>query len=187
MSETIGTPAGTAAEIVEIKETDAGDATDVRTADARTTDTRGKDAEHPAVHRAYSFACLNCGFGWEQDYELEQRADREGRVTLYYSANGVPVPSPLIQPKCPGCGGNHVRIFRAGRVADAANAWHTATHLHDRAPETRPEEPLSEPLPKLPELPEPEPVHGPVSAHRARRLHLPFHFHLRRRHSRPEA
>jgi hypothetical protein len=36
-------------------------------------------------------------------------------------------------------------------------------------------------------LPEPEPVHGPVSAHRARRLHLPFHFHLRRRHSRPEA
>ena len=126
-----------------------------------------------AVHKAYSFACLNCGYGWEQDYEVEQRPDREGRIEFHYRANGVPVPSPLAKPNCPGCSGTHVRIFRAGRVADAASAWYSATHARESAPAPDP-------------APTHTPEHGPARPRKERRLHLPFHFRLRRRHTTPE-
>lgn len=33
----------------------------------------------PTVHEAYSFACMKCGYGWEQAYEIEHHVDGEGR------------------------------------------------------------------------------------------------------------
>jgi hypothetical protein len=71
------------------------------------------------AHEAYSFACLNCGFVWEQAYEIEHVVDYNGQMVYRYKANGVPVASPLTHPACPGCGGPHVRIMASGRVARA--------------------------------------------------------------------
>ncbi|MFI6443386.1 hypothetical protein [Kitasatospora sp. NPDC050543] len=71
------------------------------------------------VREAYSFACLSCGYGWEQAYDIEHHVGRDGRTTHEYHANGVLVPSPLLKPTCPGCGGHTVRIMREGRVATA--------------------------------------------------------------------
>ncbi|MFI9782167.1 hypothetical protein ACIHEI_01460 [Kitasatospora sp. NPDC051984] len=72
------------------------------------------------VREAYSFACLNCGYGWEQAYDIEHHMDRDGHILVEYKANGVKVPSPLRELVCPGCGGERVRIMRAGRVAGLA-------------------------------------------------------------------
>ncbi|RKE20816.1 hypothetical protein [Streptomyces sp. TLI_171] len=72
------------------------------------------------VREAYSFACLNCGYGWEQAYDIEHHVGRDGRTVVEYKANGVRVPSPLRELVCPGCGGERVRIMRAGRVAGMA-------------------------------------------------------------------
>ncbi|MFJ5232441.1 hypothetical protein ACIQBJ_21410 [Kitasatospora sp. NPDC088391] len=72
------------------------------------------------VREAYSFACLNCGYGWEQAYDIEHHVGRDGHTVVQYKANGVRVPSPLRELVCPGCGGERVRIMRAGRVADLA-------------------------------------------------------------------
>ncbi|MEV0530261.1 hypothetical protein [Kitasatospora sp. NPDC050463] len=71
------------------------------------------------VREAYSFACLSCGYGWEQAYDIEHHVARDGHVVFEYHANGVRVPSPLLKPTCPGCGGHTVRIMREGRVAVA--------------------------------------------------------------------
>jgi hypothetical protein len=165
MSEHIGDPdrgeaAGTAADTSPI-----GTATG--TAAARTTTTRTTPAPE-TVHEAYAFACLNCGYGWEQAYEIEHRTDAEGHQVIRYRANGVPVPSPLSSPGCPGCGGSHVRILRAGRVAEAHAFWH-APRPAARARAAVPESTVSTARPR-----------------REHRLHLPFHFLLRRRHSTPE-
>ncbi|MEZ0091293.1 hypothetical protein [Streptacidiphilus sp. EB129] len=165
------------------------------------------------AHEAYAFACLNCGYGWEQEYEIGHRKDAQGRSGTYYRANGVPVPSPLTKPSCPGCGGEHVRIMRAGRVAEAAAAWHLP--LHPTAEDDRRNaaeaafmaripavtEPASEPRSEpgaetgsgsraeRESGPEPAPVAPAPRPERRerRRLHLPFHLRLRRHHhSTPE-
>ncbi|MER5636015.1 hypothetical protein ABT095_03560 [Kitasatospora sp. NPDC002227] len=78
------------------------------------------------VREAYSFACLSCGYGWEQAYDIEHHRARDGHVLIEYHANGVRVPSPLLKPACPGCGGHTVRIMRAGRVATVESTLHTA-------------------------------------------------------------
>ena len=78
------------------------------------------------VREAYSFACLSCGYGWEQAYEIEHHVARDGHTAIEYHANGVRVPSPLLQPSCPGCGGHVVRIMRAGRVTGVASFPHHA-------------------------------------------------------------
>ncbi|MFB6890676.1 hypothetical protein ACFCX4_15320 [Kitasatospora sp. NPDC056327] len=78
------------------------------------------------VREAYSFACLSCGYGWEQAYDIEHHAARDGHVVFEYHANGVRVPSPLLKPTCPGCGGHTVRIMREGRVAVADQPWQHA-------------------------------------------------------------
>jgi hypothetical protein len=208
-------------------------AADPATAMLRAEDTESRAPAAPApptrsaVHEAYAFACFNCGYGWEQEYEIEHRPDTQGRPGTYYRANGVPVPSPLTKPSCPGCGGTHVRIMRAGRVAEAAAHWHAP--LHPLADEDRgrtetgsaqrgkamggtggsakaePAKAQSTPVESAPaeggkaeggkaeggkaeaqpgagstapgptDLEHPEP-----RAHR--RLHLPFHFRLRREH-----
>lgn len=69
------------------------------------------------AREAYSFACLSCGYGWEQAYEIERRVGVGGRAWVTYRADGVEVPSPLTRPTCRNCGEHRVRIMRAGRVA----------------------------------------------------------------------
>jgi hypothetical protein len=107
MSETFGASAGSAG-------TTTNDFTPGDSAAAAPEATR---RESKIVHEAYSFACLNCGFGWEQAYEIEHQLDLQGRTVHVYRANGVRVASPLTRPTCPGCGGHLVRIMRAGNVA----------------------------------------------------------------------
>lgn len=69
------------------------------------------------VHEAYSFACMRCGHGWEQSYEIEHHTDPAGGDFVVYKADGRRVPSPLSSPTCTNCGGHVVRIMRAGRVS----------------------------------------------------------------------
>jgi len=69
------------------------------------------------VHEAYAFACMRCGYGWEQAYEIEHHVDGSGRPFVIYKADGEQVPSPLSRPTCTNCGGHVVRIMRAGRVS----------------------------------------------------------------------
>ncbi|PZT69311.1 hypothetical protein DN402_20425 [Streptomyces sp. SW4] len=69
------------------------------------------------VHESYSFACMRCGYGWEQSYAIEHHTDAEGRAFVRYLADGRTVPSPLTRPACQNCDGHVVRIMRPGRVA----------------------------------------------------------------------
>ncbi|MEW2066089.1 hypothetical protein [Streptomyces sp. NPDC007346] len=71
------------------------------------------------VHEAYAFACMRCGYGWEQSYEIEHHVDVHGQEFVVYTADGERVPSPLSTLTCANCGGHVVRIMGAGRVADA--------------------------------------------------------------------
>ncbi|MGE6729718.1 hypothetical protein [Streptomyces sp. NPDC059900] len=87
-----------------------------------TTASRASDAisaAHPAntVHESYAFACMRCGHGWEQSYEIEHHVDGEGKEFVMYRADGLHVPSPLTRPTCLNCGGHVVRIMRAGQVS----------------------------------------------------------------------
>ncbi|WP_329615813.1 hypothetical protein OG244_24275 [Streptomyces brevispora] len=69
------------------------------------------------VHEAYAFACMRCGHGWEQAYEIEHHVDASNHAFVVYKADGERVPSPLSTPTCTNCGGHVVRIMRAGRVS----------------------------------------------------------------------
>ncbi|WP_327290772.1 hypothetical protein [Streptomyces sp. NBC_01198] len=95
------------------------------------SDTRGSGPRAPrpaagpgtdVVHEAYSFACMNCGHGWEQAYEIEHHVDTAGRSYVTYLADGTLVPSPLTHPTCDNCEGHRVRIMPPGRVAGVAAA-----------------------------------------------------------------
>jgi hypothetical protein len=77
---------------------------------------------------AYSFACLNCGYGWEQAYEIEHHTDAAGRPYVTYLAEGRTVPSPLTRPTCDNCDGHQVRIMGSGRVSDAVAAQWSLGH-----------------------------------------------------------
>ncbi|GAA1349295.1 hypothetical protein ACFPK5_15825 [Streptomyces beijiangensis] len=69
------------------------------------------------VHEAYAFACMRCGYGWEQAYEIEHHVDASGHAFVMYKAEGARVPSPLSTPSCMNCGGHVVRIMRSGQVS----------------------------------------------------------------------
>ncbi|PWK70499.1 hypothetical protein BCL76_105454 [Streptomyces sp. CG 926] len=69
------------------------------------------------VHEAYSFACMRCGYGWEQAYAIEHHVDGRGEPFIMYKVDGERVPSPLSNPTCLNCGGHVVRIMRAGQVS----------------------------------------------------------------------
>ncbi|MFE9765958.1 hypothetical protein ACFYPC_15770 [Streptomyces sp. NPDC005808] len=69
------------------------------------------------VNESYSFACMRCGHGWEQSYEIEHHRDAEGAEFVMYVANGRVVPSPLSRPSCLNCDNHVVRIMRAGQVS----------------------------------------------------------------------
>ncbi|MYS90032.1 MULTISPECIES: hypothetical protein [Streptomyces] len=76
------------------------------------------------VNESYSFACMRCGYGWEQSYEIEHHTDAAGHEFVLYVADGQVVPSPLSKPTCQNCDGHVVRIMRPGRVESARNAAH---------------------------------------------------------------
>ena len=76
------------------------------------------------THEAYAFACMRCGYGWEQAYEIEHHVDGSGNEFVVYMADGVRVPSPLSTPTCTNCGGHVVRIMRAGRVSAVQQLLH---------------------------------------------------------------
>ncbi|MCT9079925.1 hypothetical protein [Streptomyces fulvoviolaceus] len=88
----------------------------------------GADA---VVHESYSFACMRCGHGWEQSYEIEHHRDADGHEFVMYVANGQVVPSPLSRPACLNCDGHVVRIMRAGQVSSVLDA---AQRQHRRTP-----------------------------------------------------
>ncbi|MFI1764287.1 hypothetical protein ACH41H_19870 [Streptomyces sp. NPDC020800] len=83
------------------------------------------------VHESYAFACMRCGHGWEQSYEIEHHTDADGHEFVQYVAEGRIVPSPLSRPACQNCDGHVVRIMRAGQVASVRSAAH---HRHEVPP-----------------------------------------------------
>lgn len=76
------------------------------------------------VHESYSFACMRCGHGWEQSYEIEHHTGADGHDFVIYVANGQVVPSPLSRPTCQNCDGHVVRIMRPGQVSSVLDAVH---------------------------------------------------------------
>lgn len=86
------------------------------------------------VHESYSFACMRCGHGWEQSYEIEHHMDGEGREFVMYVADGQVVPSPLSRPTCSNCDNHVVRIMRPGRVSSVREAAHPRQRVADVEP-----------------------------------------------------
>lgn len=87
----------------------------------------------PTVHEAYAFACMKCGYGWEQAYEIEHHVDGTGHPFIVYTAGGERVPSPLSNPTCMNCGGHVVRIMREGQVKSVIGMLDQLYH-HRAAP-----------------------------------------------------
>ncbi|EKX67275.1 hypothetical protein Sipo8835_21495 [Streptomyces ipomoeae] len=81
-----------------------------------------RDTATAVVHESYAFACMRCGHGWEQSYEIEHHNDAEGRDFVMYVVDGHVVPSPLSRPTCQNCDGHVVRIMRAGQVSSVRDA-----------------------------------------------------------------
>ncbi|MER6139294.1 hypothetical protein ABT174_04425 [Streptomyces sparsogenes] len=75
--------------------------------------------EGEVAHEAYAFACMKCGHGWEQSYDIEHHVDAEGRAFVVYFTDGMRVRSPLTSPNCHNCGADLVRIMRSGQVSTA--------------------------------------------------------------------
>ncbi|MEU5091857.1 hypothetical protein [Streptomyces sp. NPDC021356] len=98
------------------------------------------------VNESYSFACMRCGHGWEQSYEIEHHRDADGNEFVRYVADGRIVPSPLTRPSCKNCDGHVVRIMRAGRVSSAQSHLHEHEHAHHR--HQAPAGPVTAPLPE---------------------------------------
>ncbi|MGX1156472.1 hypothetical protein [Streptomyces albogriseolus] len=86
------------------------------------------------VTEAYAFACMRCGYGWEQAYEIEHHVDADGRTFVLYVADGRIVPSPLNRPTCHSCDGHLVRILRPGRIASARDAAHRGRRVPAAGP-----------------------------------------------------
>ncbi|MFJ9414532.1 MULTISPECIES: hypothetical protein [unclassified Streptomyces] len=83
----------------------------------------------PAAREAYAFACMKCGHGWEQAYEIDHQVDAKGDLHVVYYADGERVPSPLTRPTCLNCGTNVVRIMRSGQVSMVSDA---IANMHQR-------------------------------------------------------
>ncbi|GAA2615726.1 hypothetical protein [Streptomyces tubercidicus] len=103
-----------------------------RTHGASTTTTGGEHPDHrpdAAAHEAYSFACMRCGYGWEQAYEIVHEVDGKGELHVVYYADGERVRSPLTCPTCVNCGSDVVRIMRSGQVSMVSAAM---ASMHQR-------------------------------------------------------
>ncbi|WP_030745211.1 hypothetical protein [Streptomyces sp. NRRL S-31] len=115
------------------------------------------------VHESYSFACMRCGHGWEQSYEIEHHTDAEGEEFVLYVADGRVVPSPLSRPNCQNCEGHVLRIMRAGQVSSARGPADGSHHPVPQAgPVEVPRVPVSADRPR-PSLPDREPHHWHLS------------------------
>ncbi|MFE9096594.1 hypothetical protein [Streptomyces sp. NPDC007264] len=90
-----------------------------------------RGAATAVVHESYSFACMRCGHGWEQSYEIEHHLDGDGNEFVRYVTGGRIVPSPLSRPTCLNCDSHILRIMRPGQVSSAQNSLHRP---HRRAP-----------------------------------------------------
>lgn len=117
------------------------------TAAGQVTGQPHRGAATAVVHESYSFACMRCGHGWEQSYEIEHHLDADGNEFVLYVANDRVVPSPLSRPACQNCDSHVVRIMRPGQVSSVQNSLHRhhapvpETGGEDReAPRTQPEE-----------------------------------------------
>ncbi|MYU24005.1 hypothetical protein [Streptomyces sp. SID8352] len=93
-----------------------------------------EDGGTAVVHESYSFACMRCGYGWEQSYEIEHYRGADGRALVRYVADGLPVPSPLTRPTCPSCDHHVVRIMGAGRVASVRGTPHGVHRVPSAGP-----------------------------------------------------
>ncbi|MFD9861806.1 hypothetical protein [Streptomyces alboflavus] len=100
-------------------------------------DTGHRTAAVNVVHESYAFACMRCGHGWEQSYEIEHHVDGKGQEFVMYVANGQRVPSPLTRPTCLNCGGHVVRIMRAGQVSSVRSALESLHHRQAARPVSR--------------------------------------------------
>jgi Zn finger protein HypA/HybF involved in hydrogenase expression len=100
-----------------------------------------RGAATAVVHESYSFACMRCGHGWEQSYEIEHHNDAEGHEFVMYVAEGQVVPSPLSKPTCHNCDGHVVRIMRPGQVSSVHDAVHKQQR---RTPQTEAQEPAAD-------------------------------------------
>ncbi|MGP4002582.1 hypothetical protein [Streptomyces sp. 8N706] len=121
----------------------------------------------PPTHEAYSFACMRCGHGWEQAYEIRHHADAQGRAVVTYYANGKRVPSPLTRPTCINCDGHVVRIMRSGQIPTAAAALEqqgiAGPLLSARAPMEPPVPTAAEPVTRPGAEPAAQPAAEPVA------------------------
>ncbi|QNP72190.1 hypothetical protein IAG44_24090 [Streptomyces roseirectus] len=81
-----------------------------------------RDGATAVVNESYSFACMRCGHGWEQSYEIEHHTDADGHEFVMYVVDGKVVPSPLSRPTCQNCDAHLVRIMRAGQVSSVREA-----------------------------------------------------------------
>ncbi|MFE4590526.1 hypothetical protein [Streptomyces laurentii] len=93
------------------------------------------------AHEAYAFACMRCGYGWEQAYVIEHHVDARGHAYVVYKADGERVPSPLSKPTCMNCGSHVVRIMRAGQVSSVLDLMAPRERHHRGAHATRPVSP----------------------------------------------
>lgn len=116
-----------------------------------TVRTRVRAGATAVVHESYSFACMRCGHGWEQSFEIEHHTDTDGHAFVLYVADGRVVPSPLTRPACAACDSHVVRILRPGRVASVRG---TAQGVH-RVPPAGPLEVPRVPGAGVPEAPGP--------------------------------
>ncbi len=48
------------------------------------------------AHEAYAFACMRCGYGWEQAYDIEHHVDAAGQEFVVYKAG-----ESGSRPRCP--------------------------------------------------------------------------------------
>lgn len=123
------------------------------------------EAAVQTVHEAYSFACMRCGYGWEQAYAIEHHVDGKGQPFIMYTVKGERVPSPLSNPTCLNCGGHVVRIMRAGQVSSVLGMLDQLYH-HRIAPGIAGPVPAGADVPHPPKPRKAHPAHdapGPVA------------------------
>ncbi|MDN3245754.1 hypothetical protein ACFW4O_10850 [Streptomyces mutabilis] len=102
------------------------------------------------VHESYSFACMRCGHGWEQSFEIEHHRDADGREFVLYVTDGRVVPSPLTRPTCANCDNHVVRIMRPGRVASVRGASDGLHRVPPAGPLEVPRVPAGQVVPEAP-------------------------------------
>ncbi|MFJ3712372.1 hypothetical protein OG204_14570 [Streptomyces sp. NBC_01387] len=114
------------------------------------------------AHEAYAFACMRCGHGWEQAYEIEHHVDASGQAFVVYKADGERVPSPLSNPSCMNCGGHVIRIMRSGRVSSVQNLLYHPERVTTAPATATTTAPATTPASALTTAAAPEPLPAPV-------------------------